>query len=202
MDNAAGAEIAIVDGFLSGDQCGLLITVIDRLAASSYQDGIRRTANRTEISARNVRVVSKAAYDLIGTARQRISALITDRFEVERRLYADFTALSAMRTGDRHPRHADRERRRDDGGWEPNHTPYRDYTGIVYLNSENVHFGGGLLLFPELGREIRPLPGRLVAFSCDRRYEHEVTPVRAGTRYSLSCWFTSSPDRAEAWEAG
>ena len=53
-----------------------------------------------------------------------------------------------MRMGDRHVRHADRERRTADGGWEPNHTPYRDYTGIVYLNSENAHFSGGVLRPP------------------------------------------------------
>jgi hypothetical protein len=201
MDSAQGPEIAIVDDFLSGDDCRSLITVADQLAASSYRDGIRRTAHRTEISACNARVLSKAAYDLIGAARRRITELIADRFDAGQPLYVDFTVLTAMRMGDRHVRHADRERRTADGGWEPNHTPYRDYTGIVYLNSENAHFSGGVLLFPELGREVRPLSGRLVAFGCDRRYEHEVTPVRTGARYSLSCWFTNLPAHAEPWEA-
>jgi 2OG-Fe(II) oxygenase superfamily len=201
MNSSPVPQIAVVDDFLDGDECKSLITIVDRLAASSYRDGIRRTVHRTEISARNARVLSKTAYDLIGAARLRIIEVITDRFDVEQPLYPEYTVLSAMRVGDRHTRHADRERRTADGGWEPNHTPYRDYTGIVYLNTQGSQFSGGLLLFPGLGREIRPRSGQLVAFGCDRRYEHEVTPVGAGARYSMSSWFTSFPARAEKWEA-
>jgi len=186
MDNAETAPVAIVDGFLPGDHCGLLIDAFDRLAVSDQRNGIRRSAQRTEISAYAIRAVSQVAHDLIGAARKGIAELITRQFGVSHPLYVEYTLLSSMRTGDRHQRHADRERRRDDGGWEPNHTPNRDYTGIVYLNSAALQFSGGVLRFTELGMEVRPLAGRLVAFGCDRRYEHEVTPVTSGARYSLS----------------
>lgn len=199
MDDTETAEVAIVDGFLPSDRCGLLIDAFDRLAVSDHRNGIRRAAQRTEISAHAIRAVSQAAHDLIGATRKNIAELITHQLGVSHPLYVEYTLLSSMRAGDRHQRHADRERRRDDGGWEPNHTPNRDYTGIVYLNSGALQFGGGMLRFPELGTEVRPLAGRLVAFGCDRQYEHEVTPVTSGARYSLSCWLTSSQASVENW---
>ena len=199
MDNTENAQVAIVDGFLPDDRCGLLIDAFDRLAVSDDRNGIRRAAQRTEISAYAVRAASQAAHDLVGAVRKGIAELITHQFGVSHPLYVEYTLLSAMRAGDRHQRHADRERRTDGGGWEPNHTPDREYTGIVYLNSAALQFGGGVLCFTEMGTEVRPLAGRLVAFGCDRRYEHEVTPVTSGARYSLSCWLTSSQARAENW---
>jgi predicted 2-oxoglutarate/Fe(II)-dependent dioxygenase YbiX len=199
MDNTGTAQVAIVDDFLPADCCRLLIDAFDRLAASDHQNGIRRAAQRTEISAHAIRAASQPAHDLIGAARRDIAELVTHQFAVSHPLYVEYTLLSSMRAGDRHQRHADRERRRDDGGWEPNHTPDRDYTGIVYLNSAALQFDGGVLRFPEPGTEVNPLAGRLVAFGCDRQYEHEVTPVTSGARYSLSCWLTSSRARAENW---
>jgi predicted 2-oxoglutarate/Fe(II)-dependent dioxygenase YbiX len=199
MDDTGTAQIVIVDDFLPADSCGLLIDAFDRLAASDHRNGIRRTAQRTEISAHVIRAVSLAAYDVIGVARRDIVELITRRFAVAHPLYMEYTLLSSMRAGDSHQRHADRERRRDDGGWEPNHTPDRDYTGIVYLSSSALQFGGGVLRFPERGTEVRPQAGRLVAFGCDRRYEHEVTPVTSGARYSLSCWLTNARAHAQDW---
>jgi hypothetical protein len=199
MDSAGTAPVAIVDDFLPGDRCNFLIDTFDRVAASDYRSGVRRAAQRTEISAYAMRAASRTAHEIIGVARLGIAEQITHRFGVGHSLYVEYTLLSSMRSGDRHPRHADRERRREDGAWEPNHTPHRDYTGIIYLNSNDLHFEGGVLRFPELGREVRPLAGQLVAFGCDRRYEHEVTPVTSGARYSLSCWLTRFPARAEYW---
>ncbi len=193
--------VTIIDDFLPGAHCGLLISVFEQVAESSRSGRVRRTQQRTEIAASAVGAADSAAHDLISAVRQRIAGLITRQFGVEQRMYPEYTLMTSMRAGDRHRRHADRERRRDDGTWEPNHTPYRDYTGLLYLSSADLHFDGGLLCFPELGQEIRPLAGRLVAFACDHRYEHEVTPVTAGARYSLSCWLTSSAVRAEPWTA-
>ena len=192
-------RVAIVDGFLSGDQCRFLIATFADLARSNYASGVRRLANRTEISAWMTREASKEAFELIGAIRIRIVQLITGALGAGHPLYIEYTLLSAMSAGDRHVMHADREMQRSDGRWVPNHTPHREYTGIVYLNSMGSHFTGGMLSFGELGEEIMPLAGRLVAFGCDRRYRHEVTPVSAGTRYSLACWLTSSSPRAEHW---
>jgi hypothetical protein len=194
------AQVVIADEFLPQERCRLLIGAFDRLATSGRVDGMRHLASRTEILAILMREAGDEAFRLVGATRLRILEMIRSRFGMESPLYVESTLLSAMHLGDRHSLHADRELLSEGGSWVPNHTPYRDYTGIIYLNSMDRDFSGGLLRFSELDVSIMPITGRLVAFECDRRYRHEVTEVIAGTRYSLSCWLTSSPPKQERWE--
>ena len=194
------AQVVIADEFLPPDRCGLLISAFDKLAESGRTDGMRRLATRTEISGILTREADNEAFRLVGATRLRILEMIRSRFGIQSPQYLESTLLSAMHVGDRHALHADRELLSEDGSWMPNHTPHRDYTGLIYLNSMDHDFSGGLLHFSELDVSIMPVTGRLVAFECDRRYRHEVTPVITGTRYSLSCWLTSSPPKQERWE--
>jgi predicted 2-oxoglutarate/Fe(II)-dependent dioxygenase YbiX len=194
------AQVVIADEFISQEHCRLLIGAFDKLAKLGRMDGTRHLGSRTEILAILMREAGDEAFRLVGATRLRILEIIRNRFGVESPLYLEATLFSAMHLGDRHSLHADRELLSDDGRWVPNHTPYRDYTGIMYLNSMDHDFSGGLLHFSELDISIMPITGRLVAFECDRRFRHEVTPVIAGTRYSLSCWLTSSLVKQERWE--
>lgn len=194
------ARVVIADDFLPQERCKLLIGAFDELAKSGRMDGMRHLASRTEMSAILMRDAGDEAFRLVGATRLRILEVIRNRFGMESPQYVESTLLSAMRLGDRHALHADRELLSEDGSWVPNHTPYRSYTGIIYLNSMDRDFSGGVLRFSELDVSIMPITGRLVAFECDRRYRHEVTPVIAGTRYSLSCWLTSSLLKQERWE--
>ena len=101
-------------------------------------------------------------------------------------LYADSVFLTMLPVGSHHPAHADNERY-DGNQWVPNHTQHRDYSAIVYLNSE---FVGGELWFEDLAFCIRPVSGLLIAFPSHRRFVHRVDPVTAGRRYSAPIWFT------------
>jgi hypothetical protein len=193
------SRVAISDDFATGDQCEFLIASFDDLARSSYTSGVRRLTSRTEISAVAMREANAEAFELISAIRVKVHQFVKAAFDVSQPLYIDFTLLSAMGAGDRHPMHADREMQRADGSWGPNHTPHREYAGILYLNSMDRQFSGGMLSFGDLGEEIGPVTGRLVAFGCSRRYTHEVSPVSEGTRYSLSCWLTCFPSMAERW---
>src|SRR5215207_8119623 len=86
-----------------------------------------------------------------------------------------------------------------DGRWVPNHTPWRAYTAMLYLNTSGVDYEGGPLRFPELGPEIVPRAGLLVGFPCGQQYQHEVTAVRQGSRYAISMRMTRDPAHAEDW---
>jgi hypothetical protein len=44
-----------------------------------------------------------------------------------------------------------------------------------------------------------PETGELAGFGCGHRYQHEVTEIAAGLRYSISMWMTADTDRAEIW---
>jgi hypothetical protein len=110
-----------------------------------------------------------------------------------------------------------RPRTPHDEYWHPhvdkNNTDHYDYSGLVYLSTHEQDFTGGLLHFyhpssldcsyfmdpvdpspcrvigdPEL--EVAPRAGRLITFGSGLENPHRVTPVKQGTRYVLSFWFT------------
>lgn len=105
--------------------------------------------------------------------------------------------VAGLPVGGYHEPHADNARRASGGGWEPNHTPQRSYSALVYLNSG---FGGGELQFMHhrTGRlltSIRPTAGMLVAFPSDCQHFHQVTPVTEGIRCSMPVWFTQDASK-------
>ncbi|MBS0627105.1 MAG: 2OG-Fe(II) oxygenase [Verrucomicrobia bacterium] len=78
----------------------------------------------------------------------------------------------------------------------PNHTPWREYTALLYLNDD---FEGGEILFEDgpqnkLYKKIIPIrSGMLVIAPNGKDFYHEVFPVRKGKRHSLIFWYTSDP---------
>ena len=100
--------------------------------------------------------------------------------------------LAMLPCGGHHPMHADSEAAEGED-WKPNHTPQRQYSTLLYLNSE---FEGGDLCFPNLGIRIRPTRGLLIGFPSHHGFVHAVEPVRHGRRYSVACWFTTHEEFA------
>jgi len=126
---------------------------------------------------------------------RRLAAAITDEVEhffQDDRIHLESVFIAAMIQGARQELHADNEKYAE-AGWVPNHSPDRDYTAIVYLNSD---FGGGGLCFPQHRLCLKPEMGLLVAFPSTRYFVHEVHRVSAGTRYSMPLWFTHDSSRA------
>jgi predicted 2-oxoglutarate/Fe(II)-dependent dioxygenase YbiX len=75
-------------------------------------------------------------------------------------------------------------------GWLPGlRDADRDVSVILYLNDA---FDGGTLLFPELGFELRPRPGLLVAFPSDARFLHGALPVTRGLRFAVVTWMKAA----------
>lgn len=56
---------------------------------------------------------------------------------------------------------------------------------LAYLNDD---YEGGELYFPDLDYSIKPKKGMLILFPGSLHYQHGVTPVTSGTRYTLSQW--------------
>lgn len=192
------------DGFLPHDRCAEIVAGFQAVAAdpiaNSEPAAIRRHPQRTEISARAVRDRLGADVERrVAETRQRILREVRAFFRVPP-LVIDLTLLSEMREGDSHILHADNCRRNQSGGWEANHTPWREYAALLYLNTNGRDYDGGELSFPASGELIAPRAGTLVAFSCGREREHEVVPIRRGSRHSMSIWMTTDSSYAEAWE--
>mmetsp|Transcript_35257 Transcript_35257/g.67986 ORF Transcript_35257/g.67986 Transcript_35257/m.67986 type:complete len:167 (-) Transcript_35257:55-555(-) len=73
-----------------------------------------------------------------------------------------------------------------------------DWSALLYLNSVDKDFAGGELAFHDIDIDtiVRPLAGRLVAFSSGLENLHRVLPMQWGKRYVLSMWFTCSERHA------
>lgn len=61
---------------------------------------------------------------------------------------------------------------------------------ILYLNDD---FTGGELYYPDLGLEISPKQGLLVAHSAAKKYSHGVREVTSGIRYGLTMFIDAPP---------
>ncbi len=156
---------------------------------------VRPLPLRTEASCRNVvGVCDRAISNRVISIRARAIATMREFFHVT--AYPEFTLMSEMRVGDCHPLHADAERQTAEG-WVPNHTPWRSHVGLLYLNTCNADYRGGLLDLPGIGQTIEPVRGLFVAFPSGRRHVHKVTPVEAGRRLSMAIWLTGDAARAE-----
>lgn len=121
-------------------------------------------------------------YEFFSEQIVKVREAVRASMGIEGPLYVEAAFLARLPEGGRHPLH--RDNCTDDG--RPNHTPQRDYSSLVYLNS---NFEGGKIIFPSRG-EIQPKAGLLVAFPSGRDFPHEVPAVMKGQRYSMPIWFS------------
>jgi predicted 2-oxoglutarate/Fe(II)-dependent dioxygenase YbiX len=131
--------------------------------------------------------------------REDILNAVVRYYELRQPHYIDLTLVTEMQVGDCHPLHADSEQLDEHDCWVRNHTWWRRYTAILYLNTNGVDYHGGVLCFPEAGVEITPKAGLLIAFPSGRLYRHTVTPVDLGRRYSMAVWITDNHNYIEHW---
>lgn len=192
-------ELYLHRGYLSGESCRVVIdAVLYAYATGGYASMHNRT--RTEIPVHNLkRLKSGEAFEILNGARREALKLLTRFYGVDRPVWNEYTLLSDLRGGDFHRLHADNEKIGPDGTWVPNHTPWRNYTAMLYLNTSGRDFQGGHIRFTEIGEDIAPEEGLLVGFGCGRTFMHETTPVTSGNRYAVSFWMTSEKDHAENW---
>jgi hypothetical protein len=193
------ARVLNLSAFVSPAWCQDLIGAFSSTLPSSCY-GVRRLPFRTEIDARLLSTIGQSQLtNGLREVRRRTRDLLHEFYIPCGELFVDYTLLTEMRIGDAHPAHADSESPSPDGGWIPNHTPWRHSVGMLYLNTNGLDYKGGELLFPTLGLRILPEAAQLVGFTSGRQHWHEVTPVTNGVRYSLSMWMTEDPAHQEAW---
>ena len=161
---------------------------------------------------------------LFATARlivRELAALIAQAYGAK--VGCDLALLCAIVPGFRHTLHADNARVRcllhgDDAEQlrrfgcqcpnvlvEPNHTPWRRYTALLYLSGPHrggdIVFGEGPNIYGgRFRRQIQVRPGLLVLSPSNEHFHHQTTPLESGVRHSLNCWFTDDTSRvAPEW---
>jgi len=83
---------------------------------------------------------------------------------------------------------------------DQNSTAHYDYSGLLYLSTQDVDFTGGRLRFfarDEVAVEevVEPRRGRALFFTSGPENPHGVDRVLTGARFVLSFWFTCDPRR-------
>lgn len=73
--------------------------------------------------------------------------------------------------------------------WQPNHSPKRIYTSLVYLTD---NFIGGETTLPIKNLNIKPKSGRMFGFPCSRDYIHGVRKNIGGIRIAFISWYMLS----------
>jgi hypothetical protein len=182
------SRIFIAENTLSSKECTSLIALYEQYSELSVSQDYNRRRLLDYYTLR--RVAGKLASWVYGIALR-----CKRKIEVElqcRELFVESFFVACLLRGDLHNPHADNERK-EHGRWVPNHTPQRDYTGIVYLNDD---FTGGELVFPDLDVVIVPKPGLLVGFPSNHKFVHAVPKVLSGKRYSLPVWFSADSTKA------
>jgi 2OG-Fe(II) oxygenase superfamily len=182
------SRILVSENTLSLKECTFIIDLYDRYSELSPRRDYSRRPLLHYYTIRDVD--SESASWLYG-----VSLRCKERIEGDLRtpeLFVEALFVACLLSGDSHIAHADNERRKH-GRWVPNHTPQRDYTGLVYLND---NFTGGELVFPDRDVVIIPKPGLLVGFPSNHKFVHAVPKVLSGKRYSLLVWFTVNAAKA------
>ena len=181
------SRILVSENTLSLKECTFIIDLYDRYSELSD----RRDYGTPLLHYYTLRDVdSESASWVHGVTLQ-----CKEKIEVDLRtpeLFVESVFIACLLPGDSHIPHADKERR-EHGRWLPNHTPQRDYTGLVYLND---NFTGGELVFPDRDVVIIPKPGLFVGFPSNHKFVHAVPNVLSGKRYSLPVWFTVNSAKA------
>lgn len=73
--------------------------------------------------------------------------------------------------------------------WQPNHTPTRVYTALMYLTDD---FEGGETTMPVRGLNVKPKRGRMFGFPCSRDYIHGIRKNHGGVRIAFTTWYKLS----------
>ena len=182
------SRILVSRNTLTLKECTFIIDLYDRYSELSLR---RDYSRRPLLHYYTLRDVDSESASWV----HRVSVRCKEKIEVDLRtpkLFVESLFLACLLPGDSHIPHADNERRKH-GRWVPNHTPQRDYTGLVYLNDD---FTGGELVFPDRDVVIVPKPGLFIGFPSNHKFVHAVPKVLSGKRYSLPVWFTLNPTKA------
>lgn len=127
-----------------------------------------------------LRKVSPQVENILRSYQLKHKKIIEDFFKVE--LRDNVPSIVIWRKGDEQPPHADKEL--IDG--TPNHYPENDIASLFYLNDE---YSGGEIYFPIQDVKLKMKAGSAVFFPGDKFYQHGVTAVESGTRFTCPAFW-------------
>ena len=209
------SDLIVIPDFANKPTCQSLITVHNRFAAISDKSD-------NGLYLPDLKFRDPAAFHLVKSITRRVAALIQNHFGEA--VGCDLALLCAITGTFRHtlhadnsivvcPRHGDNASQLralncqcDDVEVKPNHTYWRKYTALLYLDNDHeggdIIFGEGPNRFGKnFRKEIVVKSGILVLSPSNELYHHHTTPVTKGVRYSMNMWYTTQANYiCREWE--
>lgn len=166
-------------GFLPLGDCETLSAFLEENVRRLGQENVEpffswRQINYANVDRRRVR-------EIMDAARNRVAALLCEEL-YDGVLYPEYTDLVLWREGQNMNIHRDNL---------PPNFEHRLYSSVLYLTGCE----GGATVFPELGIEVPPEAGKMIAYSSST--PHGVRRVVAGKRHTLASWYTADIARRE-----
>ncbi len=202
-------QIIIIENFLTPEMSQALISFYER-AKKNLKIETDNELSISSISNRNIR-------RLILKISDRILRVMQERYPLMKSYHLDHAGLYARIEGNSCSYHADniyfecpihgknqgKLRTTCDGNcpgakFVSNHTSWREYTALVYLNDD---FTGGEIQFEDgpfnrIYKQKIPIQANMMILAPNgANFYHEVFPIKSGKRHSLHLWFTSNPNR-------
>ncbi len=207
-------QIIIRENFITPEEAALLIDFYDAQKQGNYSAQTDNILPMQDVSDRTVRTLVQQISD-------RILELIARHYQPNRIQQLDFCAFFSRIKGNSAIYHADNIRfecpihgtdqnqlRATCNGtcpgsrFVPNHTGWRTYTGLVYLDDD---FEGGEIVFEDgpcqhTYQKVIPIQAGMLVLSPDGSdFYHEVLRMRRGIRHSIHFWFTDNPRYFYRW---
>lgn len=189
-----GKNLFMVEEFIFSDTCSFLINEFSKDIKSIGSPGIFRgpvgdinaSTNNSEIN-KNASLVSgmnkildkskdsdrNIAIDLFTSICTNIEKNLSYIFKKDLVLKSYF--YSHMKAGGANSLHMDNYLEDQS----------EDFSAILYLSNG---YSGGEISFPNVGLELKPEPGTLLAFIGNKELEHEVKEVTGGDRVNIICF--------------
>jgi hypothetical protein len=201
-------QLIIRDNFISEPICQKMIEGYNAVNKILNKE----TDNKLEIY--KLQYINRHAYLYCNKVLKMVRDLILKKYVPN--IFLDYAALFARKEGNKCELHCDNilldcsthgqrqqylrevECNCSTATYTPNHTGWRDYTALLYLDSNHC---GGDIIFQDgpvskiYQKQIEARAGRLILTPNNRFFYHETTTVTKGVRYSMNMWFTCDDKR-------
>lgn len=204
----AESQIIVIENFISKKTAKELIQFYDVNKKNLSRSSDNQLTFDSSTSGHIRNTISQISHEIL--------KVMQNRYGIDDRYHIDHLALYARIKGNYCPYHADnvlftcpihgsdqtRLRQVCNGScpgshFLPNHTGWREYTALVYLNDD---FEGGEIAFEDgphnqIYKKVIPIRSCMLVIAPNGpNFYHEVYPIKKGKRYSLHIWYTSNPN--------
>jgi hypothetical protein len=187
-------NVKIVDNFLTEEECLEIVSFVQAIPEWERDGGEQSFWDNRALSDKTIYNLHNKDVGLnLLSIRDRIGKVLEDHYKIQK-IYPDLLSISRWFPGmELHP-HIDDMSDVDREGTEWFH--HREFGSVIYLNN---NYSGGHTYYPQHGVEVVPKTGTLVIHPGNKNYEHGVTPIADGIRYTISSFWTQDQSFHDDW---